>query len=296
MKLPFRRKTERPCSPGQALVEFALVLPLIAVLLVFAIDFGRVFYGWVALNNAARVGANYAATHADAWTSPTNAAKDAERAAFIQQIVNDGSSVNCSPKPAPGNITPPTFTLADGATPVVGTPQLGNQAMVTLSCSMGLLTPLAGAFFPGGVSLRASATFTVRSGAIGGLPVGGSVPTPSASPTPSPSPSPSASASGSASATASPTPQPTPCPLPIANFAATPTRGDNPLTVQFTDTSQTFGCAVSGWTWDFGDGYTSTLRDPSHKFTGKGTYAVSLTVTSPGGTDSELQNGYITVE
>ena len=61
-------RTHVPPSPlpmaahvrGQALVEFALVLPLLALLLVMALDFGRVFFGWVALQNAARIGANYA--------------------------------------------------------------------------------------------------------------------------------------------------------------------------------------------------------------------------------------------
>ena len=53
----FRRRREKPVSRGQAMVEFALVLPLLALLLVVAIDFGRVFFGWVSLTNAARVGA-----------------------------------------------------------------------------------------------------------------------------------------------------------------------------------------------------------------------------------------------
>ena len=29
------------------MVEFALVLPILALLLVLAVDFGRVFFGWV---------------------------------------------------------------------------------------------------------------------------------------------------------------------------------------------------------------------------------------------------------
>ncbi|CAN5198787.1 hypothetical protein BH23CHL9_BH23CHL9_04030 [soil metagenome] len=51
---------------GQGLVELALILPLLLLLLLGAIDFGRVFFGWVAVTNASRVGANYAATHPDA--------------------------------------------------------------------------------------------------------------------------------------------------------------------------------------------------------------------------------------
>ena len=50
MKLPFRR--HRKISRGQALVEFAFILPILVLLLLLAVDFGRVFFGWVALNNA----------------------------------------------------------------------------------------------------------------------------------------------------------------------------------------------------------------------------------------------------
>ena len=38
------------------------MLPILALLLVMAVDFGRVFFGWVALQNAARIGADYAAS------------------------------------------------------------------------------------------------------------------------------------------------------------------------------------------------------------------------------------------
>ena len=65
MRLPSRRKAgqQKDRSRGQSLVEFALVLPMILLLMLIAIDFGRVFLGWVGLNNAARVAANYAAMH-----------------------------------------------------------------------------------------------------------------------------------------------------------------------------------------------------------------------------------------
>jgi len=46
---------------GQSLVEFALVLPIFLLIMLFAIDFGRVFSAWISLNNLARIGANLAA-------------------------------------------------------------------------------------------------------------------------------------------------------------------------------------------------------------------------------------------
>ena len=49
---------------GQALVEFALVLPIFLLLLFGLIDVGRLVYTWNALNQAAREGARYGRTAA----------------------------------------------------------------------------------------------------------------------------------------------------------------------------------------------------------------------------------------
>jgi Flp pilus assembly protein TadG len=51
------RETER----GQALVETAMVLPIILLLLFGLIDFGRAFYTWIVLTNSAREGARVGA-------------------------------------------------------------------------------------------------------------------------------------------------------------------------------------------------------------------------------------------
>lgn len=50
---------------GQALVEFALVLPLLLALLCAIIDFGWLYYNQITLNNAAREGARFAVIHYD---------------------------------------------------------------------------------------------------------------------------------------------------------------------------------------------------------------------------------------
>ena len=49
---------------GQALVEFALLAPVLLLLMLLAVDFGRLFFSYVAVNNAAREGAAYAGMHA----------------------------------------------------------------------------------------------------------------------------------------------------------------------------------------------------------------------------------------
>jgi PKD repeat protein len=79
---------------------------------------------------------------------------------------------------------------------------------------------------------------------------------------------------------------------PVAGFSGTPTSGQPPLTVNFTD--QSTG-TVTGWSWDFGDGGTSTLQNPSYTYNSAGVYTVSLTVTGPGGPDTITRTDYIDI-
>jgi PKD repeat protein len=82
-------------------------------------------------------------------------------------------------------------------------------------------------------------------------------------------------------------------PAPVADFTGNPTTGDEPLTVQFTDLSTG---SVTSWLWNFGDGGTSTQQNPPHTYNAAGDYTVSLTVTGPGGSDSETKTEYIHVD
>ncbi len=79
---------------------------------------------------------------------------------------------------------------------------------------------------------------------------------------------------------------------PTADFTADRALGVAPLAVQFSD--QSTG-PITSWSWDFGDGVTSTLRHPSHTYGQPGTYEVSLTVTSPGRSDAEVRAAYVVV-
>jgi len=80
-------------------------------------------------------------------------------------------------------------------------------------------------------------------------------------------------------------------PAPVANFSAAPTTGLTPLAVAFTNLSS--GGSVSSWSWDFGDGGSSTLSDPNYIYTTDGTYTVTLTATGPGGTSVETKTDLI---
>lgn len=78
-------------------------------------------------------------------------------------------------------------------------------------------------------------------------------------------------------------------PTVAADFSATPLSGDASLTVNFTDLST----GATSWDWDFGDGGTSTLQNPTHIYTVAGTYTVTLSVNS--GAATKTKTNYITV-
>lgn len=78
----------------------------------------------------------------------------------------------------------------------------------------------------------------------------------------------------------------------LAEFSATPLSGQAPLTVTFTN--QSVG-PVNSYSWNFGDGNTSTQQNPTHVYNSPGTYTVSLTVTSGSATDTKTRNSYIYV-
>ncbi|SVB96850.1 uncharacterized protein METZ01_LOCUS249704, partial [marine metagenome] len=62
---------------------------------------------------------------------------------------------------------------------------------------------------------------------------------------------------------------------PTADFAYTA----NYLIVSFIDSSIAGDGTINRWTWNFGDGSTSTAQNPVHTYAEDGTYSVSLTVT-----------------
>ena len=275
MKLPSRALRRK--SRGQAMVEFALILPIILLLVLLALDLGRVYFGWVGLQNAARIGANYAAIHPDAWSLPDTPLKQLARAQYAQQIAQDSAALNCSPRPTIANVPLPAFVNVVGT---LNAREMGDHASVTLHCTFQLLTPVVSSFV-GGVPIAANAVFTIRAGTVAAIPTPAPTPVPTATPAP----------------TATPTATPSPCLAPLAAFSGAPTSGTHPMPVQFTDASIAQGCPILTWDWDFGDGSAhSSLKNPLHNYTAKGNFSVTLVVTSAAGASSHGVNAYIKVK
>lgn len=80
--------------------------------------------------------------------------------------------------------------------------------------------------------------------------------------------------------------------VPEAEFIAETRQGDPPLTVRFRDFSAGRPLA---WLWDFGDGTTSTEKDPVHTYTKEGYYTTSLHIANAFGSDSLTRPDHIIV-
>ena len=88
----------------------------------------------------------------------------------------------------------------------------------------------------------------------------------------------SASANGTAQVSVTVNPAPV-NELPVADFSFSV----NNLDVIFSDLSGDADGSVVAWDWDFGDGISSSLANPSHTYNAAGSYTVSLTVTDDQG-------------
>ncbi|HII90637.1 MAG TPA: PKD domain-containing protein [Methanosarcina sp.] len=79
---------------------------------------------------------------------------------------------------------------------------------------------------------------------------------------------------------------------PVANFTSGVTFGKAPLTVAFNDTSTGI---PTEWKWAFGDGKTSTVQNPMHKYSNAGNYTVKLIVSNVVGNNTVRKTDYIKV-
>ncbi len=259
-RLRFRRRNR---TNGQSLVEFAFVLPLLLVMVAGAADLGRLFFGYVTVESAAREAAFYGAS-------------------------KPGCDINQPTCADPANVTwrlNEDLSGLQGATWTIscedpsGTPRAnsacaeGDSYVVAITYPFQLVTPILSSIVGTGFDISTSQSALVLNSAPGAA----------ATPTPTPVPTPTPDPLATPTPTPTPTPlaTPTPCVNPTVSFSGNPLSGDGPYTVSFTGSST--GTPVS-WTWTFGDGYSDTgpsLSSVSHTYahpSNNTQYDVSLTV------------------
>ena len=119
---------------GQAMVEFALILPLLLTLLCGIIDFGWMYYNQITLNNAAREGARYAVIHYD----PAEEWKDAAESRMITSMAGVSSAVAIVSDPVEQQITASVTATPRILTGITST-SLGKQTLeLHATCTMRL--------------------------------------------------------------------------------------------------------------------------------------------------------------
>jgi len=85
-------------------------------------------------------------------------------------------------------------------------------------------------------------------------------------------------------------------PYPTPQFSSNLSIACAPANVQFTDQSTAGQGGVTAWSWDFGDGTTSSQPSPSHTYSQTGYYNVSLKVTNSGGcSNTAARSRYVRV-
>jgi Flp pilus assembly protein TadG len=205
----YRQRLSLRLRRGQAVAEFALILPVMLLMMLIAVDFGRLFFTYIQVNNAAREAANYAAAHAiDYQSNPLDyqGYHDSVAAAGLAEANNQTQTGATTPmaisSPAcftPG--TPPTSIDCTSAPEIPAKASgIGNQVSVTVTQQFTFLTPLINSFFGGGLNLSSTATATVLNQLVAQIQAAS--PSPGASTAPSAFPSSAPSAAPSANPTA----------------------------------------------------------------------------------------------
>ena len=133
----------RKAEKGQSLLEFALIVPILLIILAGVLDLGRLYYAYVAVTDAAAEGASYAAIHPQAN----------ERAEVLQRAQEaSGALVRIDP------------TMVQVDCPAVAA---GAPITVTVSYSFTVATPLLNVMVPSGeLRLRAVATESILAGGL----------------------------------------------------------------------------------------------------------------------------------
>lgn len=185
-----KRSSEK--SRGQSVVEMALLLPILLLVVIGLIEFGRAFLFYTMISNAAREGARYGMVHPGQDAASIQAIR---QAAWSRVVLVPTSTVS---------VEVTYDQLGEGGIIIPGK----SRVIVTVQHAFSMMTPLMRPLFPN-TTIRFVSARTVSGGARAhkptatpGPPPPMNTPTPTSSPTPTETPS------------ETPTPTPTPPPTP----------------------------------------------------------------------------------
>jgi Flp pilus assembly protein TadG len=188
-----KRSTEK--GRGQSVVEMALLLPVLLLVVVGLIEFGRAFLFYTMISNAAREGARYGMVHAGLDAAHIQAIREA---AWSRVVLVPTSTVSV-------NVTydqlSPEGTIVPGK----------SRVIVTVQHPFSMMTPLMRPIFPN-TTIRFISARTVQGGTRAHKPTAtlAIVPSPTPTSTSTPTSSPTPTQTPSETPTPSPTPPPTP--------------------------------------------------------------------------------------
>lgn len=279
--LRLRRRDADRHARGQSLVELALILPVLLVLVLAAVDLGRIFFARIAVSNAAREGAYEAAYHG---SYVANSACGAANSVMCAILNESQSSLAIAPADVAWSCN-----NAGGCAP--GT--FGDQVTIKVTGHFSLLTPVLAVFFGGtNVNFSSSASADVVTTSTAGLtPTVPPAPTATPTPTATPIPTPSQIATIPPTPTGSPAPSAPTCNLPASSFSWSQLNKNKPVDFVSFSSPTTGSCAITFYRWEYGAPDNTTdagnLPTVSHAFAIQAKdYLVTLTVTNPRGTAS----------
>lgn len=171
-----RPRERRSPARGQAMVEFAIVAPLIALFIVIAVDFGRAYFSHVQVMNGAREAAALGGAQLNGPTDLTMLRDRVLLEANEQDHAGENASIALEVE-----CRNPAGSVIDCGDAAHGS-GVGNTVTVTVARDFSFMTPLAGAILGDSFTIRAAATAPVlglvASGGSGG---GGTCAVPTAS-------------------------------------------------------------------------------------------------------------------
>ena len=155
--MSFLTRLGRHGQDGTALVEFAILLPLVVLIGFGAVDLGRAFRAVNEVRNAAREGAAHAQLNPSRLAGSGCTTQDTAQWHARNEGGSGGSTLAVEVS-TPGG----TFSSADtGCAPAAPTAFSGDNVTVTVSRSFDVLTPLVRAV-TGNPTIRSSVTVRVQ--------------------------------------------------------------------------------------------------------------------------------------